>query len=215
MLFIWAFERCGVVNHMNAFLWRTRLSYIPPWQELLLDFDQAHHNVLNDIQNLFFLNPEPPTQQSFYCDQSPICHHISPPLPSISLKTHIPKTPSSPPTSTTHHQIKFSLSFTKYSHYNELTTPTSNNPINQLSPFPPLPTTPFPRIESQSVKPNQPVRFSSRGYCEKGMAWRRSFLGRSGSFGAGLPRCRRWGWVCMYVWRLSGERGGIVCVIVG
>ena len=24
-----AFERRGVINHMNAFLWRTRLSYIP------------------------------------------------------------------------------------------------------------------------------------------------------------------------------------------
>ena len=24
-----AFERRGVVNHMNAFLWRTRLLYIP------------------------------------------------------------------------------------------------------------------------------------------------------------------------------------------
>ncbi len=39
---------------MNAFLWRTRLSYIPPWQELLLDLDQAHLDVLNDIQNLTF-----------------------------------------------------------------------------------------------------------------------------------------------------------------
>ena len=64
MLFIWAFERCGVVNHMNAFLWRTRLSYIPPWQELLLDFDQAHHNVLNDIQNLICLNPNLPPSNS-------------------------------------------------------------------------------------------------------------------------------------------------------
>lgn len=99
--------------------------YIFPWQELFfLSSDQAHHNALHEIQNLYCSQPKP-SMQIYYCDQSPIYSLIfNPPplLPTLPLRV-LTKENLSPPTK---------------SHL------TSNNPFHY----------PLPPIESKSTNPS-------------------------------------------------------------